>query len=162
MSSEVTIRRATATDRSLVLHFHRALYSKHRQEIVPPEIGALHAYRDMDGAIRDDVEALLRNPGATVLIAERGGVPVGYATGHVETDPRRVPSRKGVVEDWYVEPEARGAGVGRALLDALLAAFRAAGCELAESMTWASNTGAREAHRALGFHEVHVKLRKKL
>lgn len=158
----VTIRRAGLADRSLVLHFHRALYVTHREAIVPPELEELHAYRDIEAALRDDVESLLRTAGSTVLIAERDGVPVGYASGHVEDDPRRVLSRKGVVEDWYVEPDARGEGIGRALLEALLDAFRAAGCQLVESMTWATNEGARAAHRAFGFREVQVRMRRKL
>lgn len=162
MVAKLTIRRATLADRSVVLHFHRALYVDHRREIVPTELDGFYAYRDMESAMRDDVEALLRTPRATVLLAEHDGVPIGYVTGHVEDDPRRVLSRRGVVEDWYVEPEARGTGTGRALVDALLAVFRDAGCQVVESMTWATNTGAREAHRALGFHEVQVKMRKRL
>lgn len=131
----------------------------HRQDLVTPEVHELSAYRDLEGALRDDVEALLRNPAATVLMAERSGEAVGYITGHVETDPRRVLPRRGIVEDWYVEPAARRSGTGRALFEALVDVFRGAGCEVVESMTWAPNEGARSAHRALGFVEIDVRYR---
>lgn len=159
---DVAIRRAGPADRSLILHFHRALYVTHRQELVSPGVHELSAYRDLDAALRDDVDALLRNPAATVLVAERASVPVGYITGHVETDPRRVLTRRGVVEDWFVEPGERRGGAGRALFEALVEVFRGAGCEVVESMTWAANDGARAAHRALGFDEIDVRYRMRL
>lgn len=162
MADAPRIRRATRADRSLLLHFHRALYIGHRTAVVPPELDAFVAYRDMDAALRDDVDALLSGPHTMALVAELTEAPAGYVTGHVETDDRRVLARKGVVEDWYVEPDARGAGVGRALLEALERAFRDRGCEVIESETWVGNDGARAAHRALGFLENQVKMRKRL
>ncbi len=159
----VLIRRAHRTDRALVLHFHRALYVAHRDSILPQALAPFYAYRDLESALQDDVDALLRSPRAVVLIAERAGEPVGYATGHTEEDDdRRVLQRKGVVEDWYVDEGARSDGIGAKLLEALAAVFRDEGCQVLESTTWPFNAGARQAHEALGFHEVEVKYRKRL
>jgi GNAT superfamily N-acetyltransferase len=161
--NDVVIRRAHRSDRALVLLFHRALYVKHREAILPSDVAEFYAYRDLEGALRDDVDALLHSPRAFVMIAERNGEPVGYATGHIEEDDeRRLLRRKGVVEDWYVDEAARGAGVGALLVEALAAAFRDASCQVIESTTWPFNDGARRAHEALGFHEVEVKYRKRL
>lgn len=159
----VVIRRADRRDRALVLLFHRALYVAHREAILPTDVAEFYAYRDLDSALQDDVDSLLRSPRAVVMIAERAGEAIGYATGHTEDDDeRRVLRRKGVVEDWYVDAAARGAGIGTRLLDALATVFRDAGCQVIESTTWPFNAGARRAHEALGFHEVEVKYRKKL
>ena len=158
----VHIRTATRRDASLILHWHRQLYVTHRERIVPSELEAFYAHHDMEGTLREDVGALLQSPDATVLIAERDGVPVGYVTGHIDEDERRVLARKGVVEDWFVDEEARGEGVGAALMKALEETFRKKGCQVVESMTWSSNDGARRAHAALGFHEVQVRFRKRL
>lgn len=153
------MRRATLADRSLVLSFHRALYVAHREAVVPPDLASLDGYRDLDAALRDDVEALLHDPKAIVLLGERDGVVVGYVTGRTEYDPRRLHARRGIVEDWWVEPEERGQGMGRALIEGLMSAFRRAGCSVAESLTWAANSGARAAHLAAGFVEVQVRYR---
>jgi len=97
-----------------------------------------------------------------VLVAERGTEPLGYITGHVEVDDRRLLRRKGVVEDWLVLDSERGEGVGKRLMDALVEEFRNAGCELVESGTWAFNTDARRAHARAGFDEIEVRFRKRL
>jgi ribosomal protein S18 acetylase RimI-like enzyme len=89
-------------------------------------------------------------------------VALGYITGRVTVEPRRVLPRRGVVEDWYVAPDSRGAGVGSSLLHELEARFAAAGCEVIESATWSSNEGARRAHDALGFREIRVMYRKRI
>lgn len=158
---DLRIRTATRADSSLILHWHRLLYVAHRAAIVPPELEIFYAYHDMEATLRDDVAALLSGE-AIVLIAELDGAPVGYATGHLDADERRVLEKKGVVEDWFVEEEARGRGVGAELLGALEDAFRRRGCQVIESMTWSTNQGARRAHAALGYHEVQVRFRKKL
>ena len=68
----------------------------------------------------------------------------------------------GVVEDWFVDPSARGERIGAALLAALEAVFREARCDLIESATWSFNEGAVRAHQALGFETYQVRFRKPL
>ncbi|MBW2462054.1 MAG: GNAT family N-acetyltransferase [Deltaproteobacteria bacterium] len=159
---ETKIRHATKADRSLMVAYHHALYVDHRQAIVAKDLAPLYAYKNLPTALRDDVDAILSSPRSVALVAEEDGEPVGYITGHIEDDQRRELSRKGVVEDWFVEVEARKRGVGRALFDALVAAFRERGCVMLESTTWAGNAGARAAHQALGFHDIEIKMRRKI
>ncbi|MBC7173033.1 MAG: GNAT family N-acetyltransferase, partial [Polyangiaceae bacterium] len=106
--------------------------------------------------------AMLSDRDTIVLLAERGGVPIGYATGTISFDERRVLPRKGTLGDWYVDEAARGTGAGRALLVELERRFVEAGCEVMESATWTFNEGARAAHEALGFKEVQVVYRKRI
>jgi GNAT superfamily N-acetyltransferase len=158
VETSVVIRQATRADRALVLRFHRELYINYRDEITRPDVLPLFAYRDLDSTLSDDVDGLLRAHEAIVLLAERGPDAVGYVSGHVETDSRRLLARKGVVEDWYVNASERGKGTGKVLVER----FRTAGCQVVESGTWAFNHGAREAHAKLGFTEIEVKFRKRL
>jgi len=144
------------------MRFHHELYVRHRDHITRPEVLPLFAYKDLESTLSDDVDGLLRTHDATVLLAERAGAAVGYVTGHVENDPRRVLTRKGVIEDWFVLPAERGQGTGKLLLEALVERFRSAGCHVVESGTWAFNEGARKAHLALGFNEIEIKFRKRL
>ena len=119
-------------------------------------------YRDYDRVLLEDLESLLRDRSSHVLLAESEGAALGYITGRVVVEPRRVLPRRGVVEDWFVAPEARGAGIGRLLLHELERRFAGAGCEVIESATWSGNTGARGAHDALGFREIRVMYRKRI
>jgi L-amino acid N-acyltransferase YncA len=66
----------------------------------------------------------------------------------------------GVVEhSVYVDPVVQGRGVGRALLDALIAATEAAGIWTIQSGIFPENTASRALHRAAGFREVGVRER---
>lgn len=145
-----------------MLALHRALYVTHRDEVMDPARAEFYAYKDLDAALAEDVTSLLGSDDAAVLLAERDGVVVGYVSGRVVEDTRRVLPRRGIVEDWLVVPEARGQGVGKALLDTLARVFREAGCSAIESATWPFNEGARRAHESLGFVEYEVRYRKRL
>jgi phosphinothricin acetyltransferase len=59
----------------------------------------------------------------------------------------------------YVEPEARGAGVGRRLLEELAVAAEAAGLYKLTSRIFATNHASLAMHRAAGFTEVGVQRR---
>jgi len=64
----------------------------------------------------------------------------------------------GVVEhSVYVAPEARGRGVGRVLLDALIASTEAAGIWTVQSGVFPENTASLALHRAAGFRVVGVR-----
>ena len=156
------VREAAEADRDVLMEFHRALYQGHRNEVVSKQDLPLIEYRDYDRILRDDLETLLRDPSRHVLVAESQGVVVGYITGRITVEARRVLSRRGVIEDWYVAPESRGAGAGSLLLREIEARFAVAGCEVIESATWSSNEGARRAHDALGFREIRVMYRKRI
>lgn len=61
----------------------------------------------------------------------------------------------GVVEhSVYVAPAVRGRGVGRALLDALVASTEAAGIWTIQSGIFPENAASLALHRAAGFREV--------
>ena len=70
-----------------------------------------------------------------------------YAEG-CETSP------VGFLEGWYVAPESRGRGVGRALVHAAEQWARDLGCREFASDTTVDNAASAAAHAALGFEEV--------
>ncbi|WP_433223977.1 N-acetyltransferase family protein [Dactylosporangium sp. CS-047395] len=66
----------------------------------------------------------------------------------------------GVVEhSVYVDPAAQGRGVGRALLDTLIAAADAAGIWTIQSGVFPENTASLALHRAAGFRTVGIRQR---
>ena len=98
-----------------------------------------------------------RRPADEVLVAEHDGTLAGfvelslraYAEG-CETSP------VAYLEGWYVSPDARGTGVGRALLNAAEMWGRAQGCTEFASDAEADNASSADAHRACGFEEVSL------
>jgi L-amino acid N-acyltransferase YncA len=90
--------------------------------------------------------------GAARMVAERDGVVVGWLA--VSPVSRRECYR-GVVEDSvYVADEARGSGVGRALLERLVAEAPMHGFWTIQTSIIASNAASLALHAAVGFRVV--------
>jgi aminoglycoside 6'-N-acetyltransferase I len=90
-----------------------------------------------------------------ILVAELNGAVVGF----LELDERKYAagcesSPVPFIEGWYVDPHARGAGVGRALVAAAEAiAIQSGFVEIASDVE-IDNAGSIAAHIALGFEEI--------
>ena len=105
--ADLAIRFATAADVPAILGFIRALarYEKLESEVVADE-AALHA--TLFGA----------RPAAEVLLAELSATPVGFALFFPSYSTFL--AKPGLyLEDLFVEPAARGRGIGVALMSAL-------------------------------------------
>jgi ribosomal protein S18 acetylase RimI-like enzyme len=104
-----------------------------------------------------------RSRRAVVLAALRRGRVVGYAYGRIEPrDWNTLRDRCGVGIDLGVEPRARRAGIGAALVDALAAALAARGAPRLVIDVAARNPGARAAFARLGFRETMFELTREL
>ena len=73
--------------------------------------------------VRDWVGERLADPATLVLVGTLDEVVIGFAVCHLAGAP---PSR-GVLDACFVEPGARGVGVGRLLLDTVVGLARGAG-----------------------------------
>nr|WP_249732229.1 GNAT family N-acetyltransferase [Roseococcus sp. SDR] len=103
------------------------------------------------GVARD----LIADARVTLLVAEADGVLHGFASGHPYYDSGA--SRWGaIMNDLYVAPEARRAGLGRALVAALAEATAEEGGEF---LWWDADEGDELAlafHRAIGATEART------
>jgi GNAT superfamily N-acetyltransferase len=88
-------------------------------------------------------------PAAEVLIAAVDGVPVGFAL-FFHTFSTFLARRGLWLEDLFVKPEHRGAGVGSALLHAVAAIAQARNCGRFEWAVLDWNTPAIEFYERLG------------
>jgi L-amino acid N-acyltransferase YncA len=97
-----------------------------------------------------------RLPGHRLVATERNLV-VGWVAA-AAVSRRRV--YVGVVEhSVYVDPRAQGRGVGRKLLDALIASTESAGIWTIQSGIFPENTASLRLHRSAGFRQVGVRER---
>jgi L-amino acid N-acyltransferase YncA len=86
------------------------------------------------------------------FVALRDGAVAGWVAVSAVSDRC---AYAGVVEhSVYVDPNSRGVGIGRALLQALIASTEAAGIWTIQSGIFPENAASLALHRAVGFREV--------
>lgn len=115
---------------------------------------------DMDAYLEEAFQpavqaAELAEPGAFVLIAEAGGVPVGYLHMTPSAPPACVSERASIeLKRLYVDASCQGAGLGSRLLEEGLAQARAAGARSVWLGVWEHNAGAQRLYARHGFTRV--------
>ena len=138
MSARIAIRPAVAADIPLILELIRALgeYERLAHEVVATEAG-LH--EQLFGA----------KPAAEVLIGEVDGQPAGFALFFHNFSTFL--AKPGLyLEDVFVRPEQRGAGLGKALMVELARIAVARGCGRFEWSVLDWNQPSIDFYRSLG------------
>ena len=135
----MTVREIVASDRSDWLRMRNALWP-----------GSLTEHDAETQRYFDE-----RNDRAVTFVAEVDGRLVGF----LELDQRKYAegcesSPVPFIEGWYVAPEMRGQGVGRALVEAAEARARAEGYREIASDAGIDNADGIATHRALGYQEI--------
>jgi aminoglycoside 6'-N-acetyltransferase I len=137
-----TIRPAKQGDAAAWLQLRHALWperseAEHREEIE----------RFFAGGAQEPLAVLLAEDGA--------GCPVGLAELSIRAYAEGCRTdRVAYLEGWFVVPQARGCGVGRALIGAAEEWGRSRGCREFASDAQPDNEISAAAHRALGFVDV--------
>jgi aminoglycoside 6'-N-acetyltransferase I len=111
---------------------------------------------EASAATDGEMEAVSGQPDARVFVAVR---PDGSLCGFVEVGTRKYAegcetSPVGYIEGWYVDPDVRRQGYGRALLEAADAWARSVGYSEMGSDALLDNTLSHLAHRKNGYEEV--------
>jgi ribosomal protein S18 acetylase RimI-like enzyme len=126
------------------------------------EVAALLvAFRNHDGrdwpsdnAFLAGVERLIEDPSTEYLLGAReaGAPPAGVAQLRFRWSVWRA-AEECLLEDLFVSPGARGAGIGRALLDAAIDRARERGCRRIALHTAEGNEAAVGLYRSAGFSD---------
>lgn len=140
----ITVRAVTPADAAAWLSLRHALW---------PDSSA--------GEHWDEIEKFLagqsREPLAVLLAFDEGGRAIGLAELSIRSYAEGCTTdRVAYLEGWYVEPHARGQGVGGTLIQAAEQWARGEGCTEFASDSSVDNDIGAAAHRALGFTEVEV------
>jgi ribosomal protein S18 acetylase RimI-like enzyme len=118
---------------------------------------------DIEDVYAGFLGALLDDPDAVVLVAERHGDVVGYTYAAIEgTDFLALRGPAGVLHDLAVDPAHRAHGVGRMLVDATMAALRARGVRQAVLFTAVQNESAQRLFAHAGFRPTMIEMTREL
>jgi aminoglycoside 6'-N-acetyltransferase I len=136
------VRAVTPADLERWADLRQALWADQPRDELAAEAGA---YLDGRGFMLEAVFVAVDETDRAVGFAEISLRP--YAEGCTTTPV-------GFLEGWFVAPEWRGRGVGRALTAAAEEWARGRGCREFASDTTLDNVSSAAAHEALGFEEV--------
>ena len=151
MKSRWQVRRATGAD--------VGAWGELRVALWPEDDAVSHAA---------EVRRALAQPRGTIgfLVIDADGRACGFAEAALRRDyvNGTESSPVGFLEGWYVVPEARGRGAGRALVAAVEQWTREQGCTELASDALLDNEPSHRAHAACGFAETErvVYFRKRL
>lgn len=143
----VDVRTATPADLEALIRLYRRL-----EEEMTALSGMWPLADGLAEPVGDTFERSLVDPDVTVFIGEIDGVPVGFLLGRVEEMlPQAGGERLGVIRFVYVEPEARGVGVGEALRDMMLDEWRGRGLRRFDAHVLPGHRMAKNFFEAGGF-----------
>lgn len=143
--SDVSLREATPEDAAAIAAIYRpyVLTSPATMELDPPDEAEI-ARRMGDICAR----------GLPYLVAELNAEVVGY--GYAAPFRPRAGYRYTVEDSIYLRGDAAGKGLGRRLLEAVIAASRTAGCKNMVAVIGGDNPASVAMHTAMGFVMVGV------
>lgn len=155
-----SVRRATPADLALIGRLGALLVEEHYnfdpQRFLAARPGTPEGYASFIGTQLED-------PDKAVLVADDNGDVIGYAYAAVEGyDYMALRGPAGVLHDIIVDPEHRGRGVGRLLLDAALEFFRSRGTPRVVLSTAEQNEAAQRLFTSMGFRRTMVEMTREL
>jgi phosphinothricin acetyltransferase len=142
---EVLVRDAVSCDAAAIaaIYRHYVLTSAATMELEAPDEA------EMARRLGD-----VRERGLPYVVAEMAGEVIGY--GYAGPFRPRAGYRYTVEDSIYLRADAAGRGVGRRLLEAVIAASREAGCRQMVAVIGGENPASVAMHRTMGFSLVGV------
>ncbi len=144
-----TVQMETPADvqavRALVRGYVQWLYDTFPQET--EDISSYYSPERLQKAL-DEIGPAYCPPDGLALIARRNGAPVGCVLS------RRIAPGTAEIKRLFVDPAARGRGIGGALVDAVITGMGAVGCPVVRLDTAIFLTDAIALYRSRGFREI--------
>jgi ribosomal protein S18 acetylase RimI-like enzyme len=152
-SSEISITPYQPENASELLRLLLELQSTYFQKIASEKLKKQNDAHDIKLSYSRYVDLINKNLGGdwTAFLAISENRIVGFIIGSIMRDEELVLNPVGQFEDWFLENEYRGKGIGMKLYEELEKWFRQKGCKQIMSETWPENELSIEAHKRLGF-----------
>ena len=158
--SDTVVRRATLTDMPAVGKLGALLVRAHHdwdpQRFMAASRHTAEGYGSFLGTQLDEEDA-------TVMVAEQAGEVIGYIYAAVEPrDWMSLRDEAGALHDIVVDPQHRGVGVGRLLLDAALEFLKSRGMPRVVLETAEQNDVAQRLFAKAGFRRTMIEMTREL
>ena len=164
-SSKIEIIQYRTNDRSELLRLLLELHSTYFSQNASLQIQELRKDKDIKKSYEDYLDFIEKREGDSWqifrAISETNNI-LGFIIGSIETDDEMVLGKLGKFEDWFVEEQFRGQGIGIKLYNELEKWFIEKKCQQIISDTWQGNELSIKAHQRLGFFISGVKFTKKI
>jgi len=138
-------RLATPSDRAPIVALAEAAIA----ELAPTRGGPLWARREArPSPVGPSIDRDLADPAVGVFVGTIDDVVLGY--GVVRTEAIRGDGVLGIVSDLYVDPDARGVGIGEAMMDLVIDWCEARGCVGVDAMALPGNRATKNFFERFG------------
>ncbi|MFL5485137.1 MAG: GNAT family N-acetyltransferase [Gemmatimonadaceae bacterium] len=160
MGTTVSIRQATQADVPTIGRLGALLVRTHHEfdpeRFIAARPGTAQGYGSFLGTQLDE-------PDIIVLVAELEGQVIGYTYAGIEDyDYMSLRGPAGALYDIVVDPDHRGHGVGRMLLDATLEALKVRGAPRVVLSTAERNEPAQRLFEKAGFRRTMIEMTREL
>jgi ribosomal protein S18 acetylase RimI-like enzyme len=154
------VRRATSADLPVIGRLGALLVKEHYdfdpRRFLASRPGTPEGYASF-------ISTQLEEPDKAVLVADDNGDVIGYAYAAIEGyNYMALRGPAGVLHDIIVDPERRGRGVGRLLLDVTLEFFRSRGVPRVVLSTAERNEAAQRLFASMGFRRTMIEMTREL
>ena len=141
--ASLRLRSATLPDIATVQRLAHAIWHAHYPSMLS---GAQIEYMLARGYCDEALAPFVTDPARGLAIAEEDGEAVGFAAWYPPDEPATVK-----LDKLYVLPQRHGKGIGRALIEHVAGAARAAGCRTLILNVNRNNVSAIRAYERCGF-----------
>lgn len=158
--AKTVIRPATHADMTAVGRLGALLVRIHHAFDAQRFIAATPRTENGYGAYLD---TQLDDPAVVMLVADRDGEVVGYTYAGVEEfDYMALRGPAGVLYDIVVDPDQRGHGIGRRLIESTIAELQVRGAPRVVLSTAERNASAQRLFAAMGFRRTMIEMTREL
>ncbi len=153
--NQLIIRKATVKDTRLIAGFGARTFKETYAASNSPEALAEYLSSNFTDA---HIEAQLKDPASTFLLAYMAGELVGYAMLYTDVSPTEVSGSKPVeLVRIYVDGNRTGEGFGSSLMEACLKYSEEAGYDVIWLGVWEKNERAIAFYKKWGFKKIGLK-----
>jgi len=150
----ITIRTATIADLGILYSFEQGIVEAERPYDSTLKNEVIHYY---------DLKELINSTDAIVMVAEEQGEILGSGSAEIRRAKEYLNHSRYVhLGFMFTKPAARGKGINKAILDALINWSRSMGIKEIRLEVYAGNTVAKQAYEKSGFKEHMLEMRHEL
>ena len=155
------IRKLQKEDREQLLKLFWKFTAHSKKNFLTPELEQFHQYKNQQETYEkyaDDYCAGLY----IVFVAEENNKLIGYCAAKITERPERILNKEAYVEDWFVEEEYQGKGIGEELFATLMDELKKIGCTHVRLDAFTTNQKVIDIYHKYGFIDNTIEMYKKL